>query len=331
MSPRRRRASLIPEGMSLAKAEKVRRTDDPINFRQSVLSEAEFMGILLPERKWILEGLMVEESMTLVNGYRGYGKTWFIQAVANAVTWGSGVGPWKAPNARNAMIIDGEMPMPLLQERMGLLNKGLDIDDKPAILYFYPEAYAYRIGLKRANILDVTWRSRVADCIKDLDIKLLVLDNLSSLAPGIDENDKTPFDPVNRWLLELRFSGIAIMMTHHTGKSGDQRGTSAHEDHVDTALMLEKPEGWSKDMGCAFKCTASKDRAYLMKGASYDLRLEEDEEGRLYFWYNQEGERTKTVKELIKSGVVENAKDAEAHGFSESTYYRAKRDLREDK
>lgn len=325
------RTLTIPEGTELGKAEKLRRTKDPQNFRQSVLSEGEFMGIKLPDREWILQGLMVEESMTIVNGYRGFGKTWFIQAMANAVTWGDKMGPWNCPKPRNAMIIDGEMPLGLLQERLRLLNLERDVKDKPAALFIYPEAYAYRIGLNRANILDTTWRARVKDAVSDLDVKLLVLDNLSSLAPGIDENDKTPFDPVNRWLLELRFNGVAIVMTHHTGKSGDQRGTSAHEDHVDTALMLNKPDGWDADMGCAFTCVATKDRAYLMQGASYDLKLKQKEGGRLYFWYNQEGESRTLVKSLIRSGEVKTAKEAyENYGISESTYYRAKKELRNE-
>lgn len=326
------RTLTIPEGMELGKAEKLRRTKDPQNFRRSVLTEGEFMGIKLPEREWVLQGLMVEESMTIVNGYRGYGKTWFIQAMANAVTWGDKMGPWKVPKARNAMIIDGEMPLGLLQERLRLLNLDRDVKEKPASLFIYPEAYAYRIGLNRASILDATWRKRVADAVKDLEIKLLVLDNLSSLAPGIDENDKTPFDPVNRWLLELRFNGVAIVMTHHTGKSGDQRGTSAHEDHVDTALALNKPDGWNADMGCAFTCMATKDRAYLMQGATYDLKLRRKDNGRLYFWYNEEGEQRTLVKSLIKSGAVKTAKEAaEAYGIAERTYYRAKREIRREK
>lgn len=325
------RTLTIPEGMELGKAEELRRTKDPQNFRRSVLSEGEFMGIKLPEREWVLEGLMVEESMTIVNGYRGFGKTWFIQAMANAVTWGDKMGPWKVPKARNAMIIDGEMPLGLLQERLSLLNLDRDIKKKPASLFIYPEAYAYRIGLNRANILDATWRHRVADAVKDLEIKLLVLDNLSSLAPGIDENDKTPFDPVNRWLLELRFNGVAIAMTHHTGKSGDQRGTSAHEDHVDTALMLNKPDGWNADMGCAFTCVATKDRAYLMQGATYDLKLKRKESGRLFFWYNQEGEKKSLIKSLIRSGVVKGPKAAqEMYGVSKATYHRALNEIREE-
>jgi len=195
---RRRRASLIPDKMTLGEAEELRRTDDDLNFRQSILSEGEFMGIVLPDREWILKDLIVEESMTIVNGHRGGGKSWFAMALANAVTWGESMGPWTAPKARDVLLIDGEMPLSILQERFRELNEGRDIGKKGGKLWIYPEAYAYRIGLKRANILDVTWRSRVRDYVKDLGVQVMILDNLSSLAPGIDENDKTPFDPVNR-------------------------------------------------------------------------------------------------------------------------------------
>ena len=42
-------------------------------------------------------------------------------------------------------------------------------------------------------------------------IKLWVIDNLASLAAGLDENKKRDWDPVNQFLLELRFAGISTI------------------------------------------------------------------------------------------------------------------------
>jgi len=37
-------------------------------------------------------------------------------------------------------------------------------------------------------------------------IRLWVVDNLASLSSGSDENSKQEWDPINTWLLDLRFA-----------------------------------------------------------------------------------------------------------------------------
>ncbi len=313
-------------GATIHEAEEARRVDNPRDFHRSVLTEQEFMNIELERRRFILKDFLVEESLTIVNGYRGFGKSWFCLAIANEVTWGGKVGPWKVEQSVNTLLVDGEMALPMIQERLKLMNGGRKVGDKPSKLFIYPEAYAYRIGLKRADILDARWRSALSDMVVDLGVRLLVLDNLSSLAPGIDENEKTPFDPVNRWLLELRFKGVSIVMAHHTGKGGEQRGTSAHEDHVDLALLLGKPAGWKKDDGCKFSVTATKDRDFVMKGYGCTLVLAEDENGRMVFCIAEKTGLELAI-ELIKRDPDMTTKEAKAAGIAERTYYRAKQKI----
>ena len=304
-------------------AERIRKADDPHEYRRSILSEEDFMNIKIPEREHILQGLIVEKTITIINGYRGGGKSWFVAAMANEISWGGQLGPWEVKHALNCLIVDGEMPMSLLQERMEKLNKGKDVRKKPAKWYIYPEAYAYRIGLNRANILDALWRERIHDEVERLNIGFLVLDNLSSLAPGIDENDKTPFDAVNRWLLELRFNGVTIAMTHHTGKSGEQRGTSAHEDHVDMALVLSKPSGYVQDDGCKFTCTPTKDRDFIMKGEGVTMQLIDDPwSGRTEFTTVV---TTRGKGQAVKMRPEMTRKEAREAGISDRTYYRIKK------
>ena len=47
------------------------------------------------------------------------------------------------------------------------------------------------------------------------------------------------------WLLELRRRGMTVLLIHHAGKSGDQRGTSAREDIMDTVISLRRPREYS--------------------------------------------------------------------------------------
>lgn len=321
MVPTKKRmtARLLPvDDQSLEDAERTRRVKDKNAFFTALLTEEEFMSIKVPERSHVIQDLVVEETITIVNGFRGSGKSWLMMSMANEVSWGGEVGPWKVPTPLNVLLIDGEMPMKLLQERLKMMNVGRNVKEKKAELFLYPEAYAYRIGLHRANILDPKWRDSISSLVGEMEIKLLILDNLSSLAPGIDENDKMSFDEVNRWMLTLRFNGVAIVMTHHTGKNGEQRGTSAHEDHVDTAILLSRPNGFSKDSGCAFKMRATKDRDFIIRGREYTMKLESDQRGRLVF---VEDKSKASMARLM--GSVREAREA---GISDRTYYRVRRE-----
>jgi putative DNA primase/helicase len=300
-------------------------------YQHAILSDRQFAGLELPPQAPILVGLISEESITVINGYRGYGKTWLAIEIANEVSWGGSVGPWLADGARNVLYIDGEMQCPLLQERLRLLDLGRDIRRKEGVLYIYSDAYAHRIGLRKASLLDEKWREQVLAQIDELNIGLFVLDNLSSLAPGIDENEKLAFDPVNQWLLQIRYHGVAIIMLHHTGKHGEQRGTSAHEDNIDTALLITRPEEYREDMGCMFDITATKDRAYLIKTLPARFRLKGDVSigERLHL----EMDKVSNVEAALcalQGCPTMTCKEAVEMGFSARTYYRARAALIEE-
>ena len=106
----------------------------------------------------------------------------------------------------------------------------------------------------------MTWREQMTKVLIDRGIKLWVIDNIASLAPGINENAKEDWDPINAWLLELRFAGIASILLHHVGKGGSQRGTSAREDNIDTSIVLKQPDNYQSDDGCRFVMQFKKNR-----------------------------------------------------------------------
>ena len=46
------------------------------------------------------------------------------------------------------------------------------------------------------------------------------------------------------WLLRLRRQGVAVLLVHHAGRSGNPRGTSKREDVLDTVIQLKHPEDY---------------------------------------------------------------------------------------
>ena len=73
------------------------------------------------------------------------------------------------------------------------------------------------------------------------DAQLLILDNLSTLAPSIQENEADAWAPFQSWVLKMRRRGVSVLLVHHAGKGGQQRGTSRREDVLD---VLTETHGW---------------------------------------------------------------------------------------
>src|SRR4030095_7289763 len=85
------------------------------------------------------------------------------------------------------------------------------------------------------------------------DVDLLILDNLSTLCTTGSESASDAWVPMQNWLLVLRWSGIAVLLIHHAGTNGRQRGTSRREDALDTVIALRRPEDYSLEHGRRFE------------------------------------------------------------------------------
>jgi hypothetical protein len=90
---------------------------------------------------------------------------------------------------------------------------------------------------------------------------LVVLDNLSALIrSGAAENDAESWVAVSDWALRHRAAGRSILFVHHSGKNGQQRGTSRREDLLDVVIALRKPQEYSPADGARFEVHFEKAR-----------------------------------------------------------------------
>jgi AAA domain/Winged helix-turn-helix DNA-binding len=113
-----------------------------------------------------------------------------------------------------------------------------------------------------------------------IDVGLVIFDNLSSLRSGIDENDNSALDGFLRWLLALRHKGYAILLIHHAGKGGDQRGASRLEDFLDTTVKLLQPsKEKSQEGGACFDWAFTKTRGDPVKPDRIRLTLSRSNDG----------------------------------------------------
>ena len=124
------------------------------------------------------------------------------------------------------------------------------------------------------NLSTADGQSQIESLIRD-DIKLVILDNLSTLLRSGKEYESDSWLPIQNWLLSLRSRGKSVLLIHHAGKSGKQRGTSRREDILDTVITLKRPTGYKNQDGACLEFYFEKNRAIFGDDVKpFEARLE---------------------------------------------------------
>jgi putative DNA primase/helicase len=178
---------------------------------------------------------------------RGLGKSWLALSIGLAVASGSSLLSWSAPRQRNVLYVDGEMPLVSLQERLKAISLGFG-GDIPNDAFRILAADQIESGI---NLSTREGQQSLDPLLKDID--LLILDNLSTLATTTAESASDAWVPMQNWLLRLRRQGVSVLLVHHAGTNGRQRGTSRREDALDTVIALRRPEDYSPEQGARFE------------------------------------------------------------------------------
>jgi len=232
-----------------------------------------FLERQLPPRQTLLAPWLPMRGLAMIHAPRGIGKTHIALGTAWAVAAGTGFLRWKVPEdvgTHRVLLLDGEMPGVLLQERLSRVVKASG--EKPPLPEYLRISAAdlYRDGLPDLASPDA--QQFYADVIADAD--LVIVDNLSTLCRGLKENEADSWTPVQNWLLAQRRANKSVLVIHHGGKSGMQRGTSRKEDVLDTVIGLRKPPDYQADQGARFEIHFEKARGFYGPEAEpFEARL----------------------------------------------------------
>ena len=241
----------------------------------------DFVKMDLPDRPIIITPWLRKSSLVMIYAERGIGKTWFGLSIALSIITGKSIGNWEVSETVGVLYIDGEMAADEMQERIRQLSATLPPLSAPFKLL--SSDLLHQKNYASVNITALEWRKKIHDALAaQKDIAVLILDNLSCLTPGIEENDKESWDGINQWLIELRHSGIAVIFLHHAGKNKTQRGTSGREDALDIVIKLSTPPGYRTIEGAKFIVSFEKSRGVYGSGISdFTFSLGEDADGNL--------------------------------------------------
>lgn len=260
-------------------------------------------SLTLPERKawfpWLPEGALV-----MVYGQRGIGKTFFSLSSAVSLACGSPFLRWAAPeHPVGVLYVDGEMPLGAMRQRVADLMQNPAAD---GLLRFLPGEHVYNSTKRDLRLSDPRVReavSRIVDATPE--VRVVVLDNISCLFSGMDEDKKRDWEQVVPWLLSLRHRGVAVILVHHAGKGGDQRGTSGREDLLDTVIRLDRPHDARAEDGARFVVRFTKSRGVTGEAVSdFEASLVKDEAGSLtWTWRPVQESNLDRLLQAVSDGV----------------------------
>jgi putative DNA primase/helicase len=216
----------------------------------------DFLKETFPEREMLLAPVLPKKGLVMLHAARGTGKTFMSMSMAYAVASGGVCGKWSAPQPARVLFIDGEMQASALKERLAGIASGNETELLSGD-YLKLIANDMQEG-PMPNLATKEGQDTLEPFLDGVD--LVVIDNLSTLARHGRSNDEESWVPVQNWLLELRRRSISVLMIHHEGKSGTQRGTSCKEDILDTVIQLKRPQNYRQKEGARFEIHFTKAR-----------------------------------------------------------------------
>jgi putative DNA primase/helicase len=284
----------------------------------------QFLELSIKPREMLLDPVMPEKGLAMLYAARGTGKTHVALGIAFAVATGGRFLKWGAHKPRRVLLIDGEMPAAALQERLGSIVAGTtEVQSGLANLAILAGDLIEADGI--GNLASPDVQGELDQWLADVD--LLVLDNLSSLTAVIRDNDAESWGPIQEWLLKLRRRGISVLIVHHAGKGGQQRGTSRREDVLDTSISLRRPADYSPTEGARFEVHLEKARGVHGDSAKpFEAKLEIRDGMAVWTTRELEDANRARVEALLDDGL--SVRDiADETGIPKSTVQRLKKKI----
>lgn len=278
--------------------------------RLSTKSASGIAALGLPPREPVLGDWLKEGDTGFLYAPRGLGKTWMSMFIASAVANGRQAGPWKVHGARKVVYIDGEMALDGMLERM----EGMQSGENLTVLN---HEVLFHLGNKTLNLADRATQDALTAYLVEAGAGMLVLDNLSCLCAGMEENNSDDWELVLHWLLALRRLKIVVLIVHHAGRNGDMRGTSRREDAAFWMLKLdysdEAKSGASRM--AKFVSMFTKERNSGREQMPYEWTFETDSAGVVRVGYKQ-ADPLAVFRSWVEFGLSNATAIAEAMGLS---------------
>lgn len=240
--------------MNISTLEWKKQTINPVTGEKSIKTSTlklptlgELLETRFKERKYLMFPWLREQESVMVYADTGVGKSMFALSLALAVAGGGEFLGWRPQEKDDGegwrvLYVDGEMHGQDIQERAALLLDtipGINRQAAMGNIRFLPRQLQ-EPGQEFPCITDTTGMDFLMRRVMNGRLDLIILDNFSTLGEVEDENAASSFNAIQDFLLRLKTTGVATLLVHHAGKSGDFRGSSKLAATFETIIKLER-------------------------------------------------------------------------------------------
>ena len=236
----------------------------------SIKTAEELAHMDFPDREWLIKDLWREREHMMIYSPTGMGKSWFAWSIATAITGGGVIkeGLWENEKPEKVLLIDGEMDMEDLKERQELSIKATYADQESVYKNLQIiSGQDQMMNLGFLNLGNKESQKSLINYVENEGIRVVILDNFSTLVDMPDENSASCMQPFQDFLLNMKQREISTLLVHHSkkypnGQSMAYRGSQKLSVTFDNILQLAPTESndGNEDDGCSFHITSDKQR-----------------------------------------------------------------------
>lgn len=245
----------------------------------------------LPEPEWQIPNLFQENSVIMIYGPSGVGKTFATIDMACSLAYD---GKWYTGSGKpgSVVYVAGESGRGIVKRvDAWRSSRGITKDLDRLIVNNGP------VDLGNSDTIE-----RFIKVIEKFSPSLVVFDTLARCTPGKDENSSGVMGNIIKQLDRVKTElKTSVAIVHHTGKSGDQeRGSSALRAAMDTMIAVRQEE---KIGGISINCEKQKE------AEGFDpmyFKLSPLNSSLVLAPVNEEEVQTKTVEDSVFDYIREN-------------------------
>ena len=227
--------------------------------------------LAMPPRKWIVDSIIGRGDLAMIYGGSGCGKTFVaIDLIGSLCTGQQFAGRFDVSEPLTVAYCAGEGVSGLPARFKAMMNRR-SIDGIENF-YFWKQTpqLCDKAGTTALNISRFVESYQHAQAIGRAPLDVLFIDTLHSSISGADENSSGDMGVVVESCREaIRALNCAVILIHHTGKSGEsERGSSALRGAMDAMLLIRRIS--DVDTKAVMQCTKLKD-GEQWKQQTFDL------------------------------------------------------------
>ena len=195
----------------------------------------------MPDPRWLIEGMKIENSLSMTAGAPGCGKT-FVE-LSQALSVAAGLSEWwgRKIYQNGPVIYISSEGVSDLKFRIAAWERetGISVDSIPFYLIHVPVNFMDNVDIERL-IMTIQYDDRLAG---ESPVAVWV-DTVSRALPGADENLQKDMTLFVQACDKIRVSfGCTVSCIHHTNKQGGIRGSTVLTGAADSVFEIVREEG----------------------------------------------------------------------------------------